>query len=71
MRRRMKIERDAAQIIGGVMDGKTTGAPVSLLIPNRDHARWRGKAVEPLTIPRPGHADWLALSARHRDLRLR
>ncbi len=68
---RMKIEQDTAQIIGGVMEGKTTGAPLSLLIPNRDHARWRGKAVEPLTIPRPGHADLAgAVKYGHRDLRL-
>jgi len=68
---RMKIEQDAAQIIGGVMEGKTTGAPLSLLIPNRDHARWRGKQVEPLTIPRPGHADLAgAVKYGHRDLRL-
>ena len=68
---RMKIEQDAAQIIGGVMEGKTTGAPLSLLIPNRDHARWRGKEVEPLTIPRPGHADLAgAVKYGHRDLRL-
>jgi chorismate synthase len=68
---RMKIEHDEAQIIGGVMDGKTTGAPLSLLIPNRDHEKWRGKEVEPLTIPRPGHADLAgAIKYGHRDLRL-
>ncbi len=68
---RMKIEQDTVQIIGGVMEGKTTGAPLSLLIPNRDHARWRGKAVEPLIIPRPGHADLAgAVKYGHRDLRL-
>jgi chorismate synthase len=27
------------------------------MIENRDHEKWRGKAVEPLTAPRPGHAD--------------
>jgi chorismate synthase len=26
-------------------------------IQNLDHAKWKGKAVEPMTIPRPGHAD--------------
>jgi chorismate synthase len=54
---RMKIERDQAQILAGVMEGQTTGAPLALLISNQDHAKWRGKAVEPFTIPRPGHAD--------------
>lgn len=68
---RMKIEHDEAQILGGIMDGKTTGAPLSLLIPNRDHEKWRGKAVEPLTIPRPGHADLSgAIKYGYRDLRL-
>jgi chorismate synthase len=68
---RMKLEHDEAQILGGVMEGKTTGAPLSLLIPNRDHEKWRGKAVDPLTIPRPGHADLTgAIKYGYRDLRL-
>ena len=54
---RMAIEQDQAQILGGVMEGRTTGAPVSLLIANKDHANWQGKAVPAFTIPRPGHAD--------------
>ena len=44
---RMAIEQDQAQILGGVMDGHTTGAPVSLLIANTDHANWQGKAIPP------------------------
>ncbi len=67
---RMKLEQDAAQILGGVMDGRTTGAPLALLIENRDHAKWRGRAVEPFTTPRPGHADLSgALKYGYRDLR--
>jgi chorismate synthase len=54
---RMKIERDEASILGGVMADVTTGAPLGILIENRDHEKWRGKAIEPLTAPRPGHAD--------------
>jgi chorismate synthase len=54
---RMKMEKDTAQILGGVMDGLTTGAPIVLQVNNDDHAKWRGKAVEPMTAPRPGHAD--------------
>ena len=42
---RMKIEQDTARILGGVMEGQTTGAPLALLIENRDHAKWRGKAI--------------------------
>lgn len=59
---RMKIEKDAVRILGGVMAGKTTGAPLALEIPNADAANWRGKAVEAYTIPRPGHADLAAIS---------
>ena len=54
---RMKIEQDHARLMAGVMEGKTTGAPLAVLIENRDHVKWRGKTVEPFTIPRPGHAD--------------
>ena len=39
---RMKLEHDAAQILGGVMEGLTTGGPISMLILNADHAKWRG-----------------------------
>src|SRR5215210_5531207 len=54
---RMKIEKDTVQILGGVMAGETTGAPIALLVQNDDHIKWKGKAVEPMTAPRPGHAD--------------
>ena len=68
---RMQIEQDTARILGGVMAGQTTGAPLALLLENRDHAKWRGKAVKPLTTPRPGHADLTgALKYGYRDLRL-
>lgn len=54
---RMKIEHDTVQILGGVMAGETTGAPISMLVENLDHIKWKGKAIEPMTSPRPGHAD--------------
>lgn len=54
---RMKLEKDTVQILAGVMDGRTTGAPLALQVANDDHVKWRGKAVEPMTAPRPGHAD--------------
>lgn len=54
---RMKIESDQALLLGGIMEGKTTGAPLAIQIENRDHAKWRGKAIAPMTAPRPGHAD--------------
>jgi chorismate synthase len=67
---RMKLESDAVRILGGVMEGKTTGAPVAMLIENRDHVKWRGRAVAPFTIPRPGHADLSgAVKYGYNDLR--
>lgn len=67
---RMKIEKDAVQILGGVMAGETTGAPIALLVQNADHVKWKGKAIEPMTAPRPGHADLTgAVKYGYRDLR--
>jgi chorismate synthase len=54
---RMKIEHDQAQILGGVMAGETTGAPLAMLINNRNHDKWAGRPIPPFTRPRPGHAD--------------
>lgn len=67
---RMKIEKDTVQILGGVMGGQTTGAPIALLVQNDDHVKWKGKAIEPMTAPRPGHADLTgAIKYGYRDLR--
>jgi len=67
---RMKIEKDTVQILGGVMGGETTGAPIALLVQNDDHVKWKGKAVEPMTAPRPGHADLTgAVKYGYKDLR--
>jgi chorismate synthase len=67
---RMAIEQDAVQLLGGVMAGETTGAPLALLIENRDHRKWRAKEVAPFTAPRPGHADLSgSLKYAYRDLR--
>ena len=67
---RMKIEKDAVKILSGVMAGETTGAPIALLVENADHVKWKGKAIEPLTAPRPGHADLTgAVKYGYRDLR--
>src|SRR5688572_18220728 len=67
---RMKIEKDTVQILGGVMAGETTGAPIAMLVENADHVKWKGKAVEPMTAPRPGHADLTgAVKYGYKDLR--
>ena len=38
---RQKIETDSAEFVGGVRHGKTTGAPVAILVRNRDWDNWR------------------------------
>lgn len=77
--RRMVIETDEAQILSGVRAGRTTGAPVTLVIENRDHRNWTEiMSPEPggeprkkaLTDARPGHADLTGgIKYRHKDLR--
>jgi chorismate synthase len=67
---RMKIEKDTVQILGGVMAGETTGAPIAMLVQNADHVKWKGKAIDPMTAPRPGHADLTgAVKYGYKDLR--
>ena len=65
---RMRIEQDEVEIVSGVRFGKTLGSPIALRIRNADHESWTstmavegdGSGVEPVTIPRPGHADFAA-----------
>lgn len=76
---RMKIEKDRVRILSGVRFGKSTGAPLTLWIENRDWENWKDKmAVEgepppslvPFTRPRPGHADLPGgIKYNQRDLR--
>ncbi len=54
---RQRIERDEVRFLGGLIGGKTIGAPLAILIPNRDWENWRDRVVPPWTRPRPGHAD--------------
>ena len=68
---RMAIERDTAKLTAGVLKGTTTGGPLAVHIGNRDWANWRDRDVEPMAVPRPGHADLTgALKYGYRDLRL-
>jgi chorismate synthase len=68
---RMKIEADCVQISAGIVEGKTTGAPVAVEITNLDYKNWVDKDIEPMSIPRPGHADFAgAIKYDHDDLRL-
>ena len=62
---RMKIERDSAEITGGVRHGRTLGSPIALQVANRDYANWEermspgptAEEVAEVHLPRPGHAD--------------
>ncbi|HKS69044.1 MAG TPA: chorismate synthase, partial [Ktedonobacterales bacterium] len=78
---RMKIERDAVELLSGVRHGHTLGAPITLRIENRDWANWTERmssdpldpdaaAPERVTRVRPGHADLTgALKYGHDDVR--
>ena len=67
---RMRIETDRVHILGGVLAGVSTGAPVAIQIENEDHKKWLGKDIPAFTIPRPGHADLTAaIKYGYRDLR--
>jgi chorismate synthase len=56
---RMAIEKDHAEFVGGVRFGRTTGAPLALLVKNRgtEQIASRPANYRPLLFPRPGHAD--------------
>jgi chorismate synthase len=62
----MKIEKDRAEILSGVRNGKTLGSPIALLIPNRS-TEFFEKSITQL---RPGHADLAgALKYHQKDAR--
>ena len=58
---RMQIERDRVELLSGVWQGRTSGAPVALRIENRDWVNWKDRDLPPLTVPRPGHADYAGM----------
>lgn len=51
---RMRLETDTVQILSGVLEGHTTGAPIALMVSNRDYRQ----QLAPVTSMRPGHADY-------------
>ena len=62
--RRMKIEQDELEILGGVRHGRTLGSPLAVVIRNSEWAKWTeemspgaGQPKRLMTTPRPGHAD--------------
>jgi chorismate synthase len=60
---RQGIEKDRAQILGGVRAGRCLEAPLLLWVPNRDSTI---EERDQLASPRPGHGD-LAGCLRHGD----
>lgn len=52
-------ESDVAEIISGVYRGRTTGAPITMVIKNSDQRS--GDYDNLLTVPRPGHSDYPAM----------
>lgn len=76
---RMKIEKDSALLLSGVRWGETIGAPVTLVVKNRDWENWSEKMSTlpehrdesiAVTRPRPGHADLSGvLKYHHSDVR--
>jgi chorismate synthase len=80
----MAIESDRAEVLSGVRQGRTTGAPIALLIRNKDWVNWEqtmftgsemppdasGTRRPPVTRPRPGHADLAgSIKYNHADIR--
>lgn len=66
---RMKIESDQVEILSGIRFGQTIGSPIAMIIRNRDWQNWsatmsqeeESAGYEPITTPRPGHADFAGL----------
>jgi chorismate synthase len=52
-------EEDKVEILSGVFNGFTTGAPICMLIWNREHDPRSYESI--VTIPRPGHSDYPAM----------
>ncbi|UOQ85878.1 chorismate synthase [Gracilibacillus salinarum] len=79
--KRMQIEKDLVDIVGGVRHGYTLGSPIALVVHNDDFKHWIDvmgedpveedqKIRRVVTRARPGHADLNgALKYGHRDMR--
>ena len=53
-----RIEKDKVEILSGVFNGFTTGAPIAMLVVNKEADSSDYEAIKDL--PRPGHADYPA-----------
>lgn len=52
----LRKEDDTVEIISGIFEGRTTGAPFTIIIKNRDHISKDYSKIKDLM--RPGHADY-------------
>lgn len=79
--RRMQIEKDQVEFLGGVRAGETLGSPIAMLVRNRDWKNWEA-IMDPAPRPeddtpegrkrqvtrvRPGHADLTGLLKYDRE----
>ena len=55
---RQMIERDEVHLTSGLWKGKSTGAPLTIILPNRGRVVQGKKGGAMGKIPRPGHADF-------------
>ena len=53
-----RLESDEPEILSGVFEGRTTGAPIAVIFRNTNTKS--SDYEEFLNVPRPGHADWTA-----------
>jgi chorismate synthase len=53
-----RIERDIVEILSGVLEGHTTGAPICMMVWNKEAVPSEYDIIKDL--PRPGHADYTA-----------
>jgi len=56
-------EQDAFRIVSGMVDGKTTGTPLTILIPNENVKSGDYSSMK--TVARPSHADFTAQCKYH------
>lgn len=54
-----RVESDQAEILSGIFEGHTTGAPICIIIPNKDADSSKYEPIKDLI--RPGHANYTYL----------
>jgi len=53
-----RIEKDSAKILSGVFNGKTTGAPIAIIVDNKEAIS--SDYEQNKNLPRPSHSDYTA-----------